>query len=117
MRWTHERVSPPRVVAGGTLLDPHALTIGFARRFTGYKRPELIFHDPSGLHAILNDPRRPLQLVFAGKAHPADDSGKHALQGGVPARARPGVQRAHRLRGRLRPARARTTSSRGATCG
>jgi starch phosphorylase len=80
-RWTQERVSPPRVVAGGTLLDPHALTLGFARRFTGYKRPELIFHDTQRLQALLNDERRPLQVVFAGKAHPADDSGKHALQG------------------------------------
>jgi starch phosphorylase len=81
LRWTKERVSMPRVVAGGTLLDPNALTIGFARRFTGYKRPELIFHDPQRLATILNAQRRPVQLVFAGKAHPADDSGKHALQG------------------------------------
>jgi starch phosphorylase len=81
LRWTNERVSPPRVVAGGTLLDPEALTIGFARRFTGYKRPELIFHDPPRLAALLNTLRRPVQLVFAGKAHPADESGKHALQG------------------------------------
>jgi starch phosphorylase len=80
-RWTQEGVTPPRVVAGGTLLDPDALTIGFARRFTGYKRPELIFHDPERLRALLTNPRRPLQLVFAGKAHPADESGKHALQG------------------------------------
>ncbi len=80
-RWSHERVSPPRVVAAGTLLDPDALTIGFARRFTGYKRPELIFHDPDRLQAILNDARRPVQLLFAGKAHPADESGKLALQG------------------------------------
>ncbi len=81
LRWTNERVTPPRVVAGGTLLDPDALTIGFARRFTGYKRPELVFHDPQRLARILNALRRPVQLVFAGKAHPADDSGKHALQG------------------------------------
>jgi len=81
LRWTNERVSPPRVVAGGTLLDPRALTIGFARRFTGYKRPELIFHDPARLARILNAQRRPVQIVFAGKAHPADESGKHALQG------------------------------------
>jgi starch phosphorylase len=79
-RWTNERVSPPRVVAGGTLLDPNALTIGFARRFTGYKRPELIFSDPQRLAGILNALRRPVQIVFAGKAHPADESGKHALQ-------------------------------------
>jgi starch phosphorylase len=79
--WQHERVTASRVVAGGTLLDSAALTIGFARRFTGYKRPELIFSNPERLARILNNARRPVQIVFAGKAHPADESGKHALQG------------------------------------
>jgi starch phosphorylase len=79
-RWRDEHVSAARVVASGTLLDPNALTIGFARRFTGYKRAELIFHDPERLERILNAPRRPVQIVFAGKAHPADETGKHLLQ-------------------------------------
>ena len=79
-RWMEEHVSAPRVVAAGTLLDPNALTIGFARRFTGYKRPELIFHNPERLMNILNARRRPVQIVFAGKAHPADETGKHHLQ-------------------------------------
>jgi starch phosphorylase len=79
-RWARESVEAARVVAAGTLLDPNALTIGFARRFTGYKRPELIFHDPDRLARILNQPRLPVQLIFAGKAHPADDLGKHHLQ-------------------------------------
>lgn len=79
-RWTEERVGIPRVVAAGTLLEPDALTIGFARRFTGYKRPELVFHDPDRLARILNASGRPVQLVFAGKSHPADDIGKHHLQ-------------------------------------
>jgi starch phosphorylase len=79
-RWRDEQVSVARVVAAGTLLDPNALTIGFARRFTGYKRPELIFHDPERLQGILNASRRPVQIVFAGKAHPADETGKHHLQ-------------------------------------
>jgi starch phosphorylase len=79
-RWKEEHVSAARVVAAGTLLDPNALTIGFARRFTGYKRPELIFHNPERLMGILNASRRPLQIVFAGKAHPADETGKHHLQ-------------------------------------
>jgi starch phosphorylase len=61
-------------------MDPAALTIGFARRFTSYKRPDLIFHDPERLARILNSPRTPVQVVFAGKAHPADEAGKHALQ-------------------------------------
>jgi starch phosphorylase len=79
-RWTVERVGTPRIVAAGTLLEPEALTIGFARRFTGYKRPELIFHDPERLARILNNAERPVQIVFAGKSHPADDIGKHHLQ-------------------------------------
>ena len=79
-RWMEERVTAPRVVAAGTLLDPNALTLGFARRFTAYKRPELIFHNPDRLVGILNARRRPVQIVFAGKAHPADETGKHHLQ-------------------------------------
>jgi starch phosphorylase len=79
-RWTEEHVGVPRVVAAGTLLEPDALTIGFARRFAGYKRPELIFHDPERLARILNATGRPVQIIFAGKAHPADDVGKHHLQ-------------------------------------
>jgi starch phosphorylase len=62
------------------LLDPNALTIGFARRFTAYKRPELVFADVGRLARILNSRTRPVQIVFAGKAHPADDPGKHLLQ-------------------------------------
>ena len=79
-RWTEERVGIPRVVAAGTLLEPDALTIGFARRFTGYKRPELVFHDSDRLARILNASGRTVQLIFAGKSHPADDIGKHHLQ-------------------------------------
>ena len=79
-RWKEEHVTAARVVAAGTLLDPSALTIGFARRFTGYKRSELIFQNPDRLVAILTAARRPVQLVFAGKAHPADETGKHNIQ-------------------------------------
>lgn len=78
--WMDPSVSPAQVVAAGTLLDPKALTIGFARRFTGYKRPELIFTDPERLAEILNSSRHPVQILFSGKAHPADDVGKHHLQ-------------------------------------
>jgi glycogen phosphorylase len=79
-RWTAERIGPSRIVAGGAMLDPEALTIGYARRFTAYKRPELIFHDAERLARILASPGRPVQIVFAGKAHPADDPAKHHLQ-------------------------------------
>ena len=79
-RWTDEGVGAGRVVAGGTLLDPAALTIGFARRFTGYKRPDLIFRNLQRLAALLGSARCPVQVVFAGKAHPADHDGKRLLQ-------------------------------------
>jgi starch phosphorylase len=79
-RWITAGGSPGRVVAAGTMFDQNALTIGFARRFTAYKRPELIFADPDRLARILNAWQRPVQLLFAGKAHPADDGGKHHMQ-------------------------------------
>jgi starch phosphorylase len=79
-RWTVERVGTPRVVAAGTFLAPETLTIGFARRFAGYKRSELIFRDPERFARILNAVERPVQIIFGGKAHPADDVGKRNLQ-------------------------------------
>jgi glycogen phosphorylase len=79
-RWFSEHVNPTRIVAGGSMLDPDALTIGYARRFAAYKRPELLFHDPDRLARILNGADRPVQVVFAGKAHPADEPAKHHLQ-------------------------------------
>ena len=80
-RWTDEHVGTPRVVAAGTLLDPDALTIGFARRFTGYKRPGAdLPRSASGSRASSTPPGRPVQIIFAGKSHPADDIGKHHLQ-------------------------------------
>jgi starch phosphorylase len=62
------------------LLDPHILTLGFARRFTGYKRPDLILNDLERLRQLLTDPWHPVQIVFAGKAHPADLDGKRLIQ-------------------------------------
>jgi starch phosphorylase len=79
-RWVEDRVGLGNVVAGGTMLDPSALTVGFARRFATYKRADLIFHDLERLKKLVNDPLRPLQIIFAGKAHPADDPGKTMLQ-------------------------------------
>ena len=78
--WTTRGASASHIVASGTMFDHNALTIGFARRFTGYKRPELIFSDADRLARILNAHGRPVQFLFAGKAHPADDIGKHHLQ-------------------------------------
>jgi starch phosphorylase len=64
----------------GKVLSPDALTIGFARRFATYKRANLILSDIEGLASLVNDPKRPLQFVFAGKAHPNDEPGKRVLQ-------------------------------------
>jgi len=80
LRWLADGASPTLVMAGGALLDPSVLTIGFARRFATYKRATLILHDHQRLQRLLNDPRRPVQFIFAGKAHPADDPGKLLLQ-------------------------------------
>jgi starch phosphorylase len=62
------------------VFDPKALTLGFARRFATYKRATLIFHDKERLKRLLNDAERPVQLVFAGKAHPADEYGKALIE-------------------------------------
>lgn len=62
------------------VLDPNALTLGFARRFTSYKRPTLLLHDAERLRGILGDPVRRVQLVVAGKAHPADAEGKEFVR-------------------------------------
>ncbi len=79
-RWAKDRASPSLLIAGGTLLDPSVLTIGFARRFATYKRADLIFYDLERLKKLLNDRWRPIQIIFAGKAHPADDPAKRILQ-------------------------------------
>ena len=63
-----------------TALDPDVLTIGFARRAASYKRLTLMLRDPERLKRLLLDPERPIQLVIAGKAHPADDGGKKLIQ-------------------------------------
>jgi len=73
-------MDPDQVLAAGAFLDPEALTVGFARRFATYKRATLLFQDLERLKRIIHDPYRPVQLIFAGKAHPADDAGKHLLQ-------------------------------------
>ena len=62
------------------MLDSNALLIGFARRFATYKRATLIFRDPERLHRLLNNPEHPVQIIFAGKAHPADEPGKALIE-------------------------------------
>lgn len=79
----------------GQVLDPGALTIGFARRFAGYKRATLLFRDPARLAAILNNPERPVQVLFSGKAHPRDDGAKALIREVVQ------MSRSPEFRGRL----------------
>ncbi len=79
-RWHRRWKEPGHLVAAGTLLSQEALTIGFARRFAAYKRADLVFLDPERLREIVTDERRPVQVVFAGKAHPADEGGKRIVQ-------------------------------------
>jgi starch phosphorylase len=76
--------APDHVRQAGHVLDPNAITIGFARRFAEYKRPNLLLHDSNRLVRMLCHPERPVQLIVAGKAHPDDEEGKrliHALTG------------------------------------
>ncbi|MCU0648621.1 MAG: alpha-glucan family phosphorylase, partial [Gemmatimonadaceae bacterium] len=78
--FTNRSMEAVQLVGAGTLLDPHVFTIGFARRFATYKRADLIFRDVERLRALVTNPTRPVQIVFAGKAHPADNPGKQVLQ-------------------------------------
>ncbi len=75
------------------LLDPNVLTIGFARRVPTYKRLTLMLHDPERLRALLLHPERPIQIVIAGKSHPADDEGKRLIQELVEFSAEPDVRK------------------------
>jgi starch phosphorylase len=73
--------APPEAVEGAKhLFDPNTLTLGFARRFATYKRPNLLLHDPERLLRLLTHPQRPVQLIMAGKAHPADQAGQVLIQ-------------------------------------
>lgn len=77
---TRRNESPEEIQRLSGALSPDALTIGFARRFATYKRANLILADFERLASMVNDPKRPVQFVFAGKAHPQDDPGKRVLQ-------------------------------------
>jgi len=79
-RWTHGGFHPVQVVSSGVLINPYALTIGFARRFATYKRASLVLTDVERLLNIINRPNMPVQIIFAGKAHPADEPGKLLIQ-------------------------------------
>jgi glycogen phosphorylase len=72
--------SDEAVEAARNILDPNILTLGFGRRFATYKRAAMILSDLDRLSAMMNDAERPMQIIFAGKAHPADDPGKQLIQ-------------------------------------
>jgi glycogen phosphorylase len=83
--WRAHTSAKARLLAGlaqrnGTRFDPNVLTIGFARRFATYKRADLLFSDADRLARLLSDSERPIQVVLAGKAHPADEGGKALIQ-------------------------------------
>ena len=89
VEYARERLSRQLVAAGAPgeavdgakhLFDPNALTLGFARRFATYKRPNMLLHDPERLLRLLTIPERPVQLILAGKAHPADQAGQALIQ-------------------------------------
>jgi starch phosphorylase len=82
VRVQRERIgeSPQSIRNVNRILDPEILTIGFARRFATYKRGSLLFSDKDRLKKLLNDTTRPVQFIFAGKAHPRDEGGKALIQ-------------------------------------
>jgi starch phosphorylase len=77
---TRRGVSNEDIAVADEVLDPEALTIGFARRFASYKRGALLLRDPDRLRRLLEDTKRPIQFIFAGKAHPADNEGKELIR-------------------------------------
>jgi glycogen phosphorylase len=79
-RWSREGCDPVHTLGMGALLDAESLTLGFSRRFTDYKRAFLILSDTERLKKLLRDNEKPLQIVFAGKAHPNDHNGKQLIQ-------------------------------------
>ena len=72
--------SDEAVESARNMLDPNVLTIGFARRFATYKRADMLLGNLDRLNALVNDPERPIQIIYAGKAHPADEPGKRLIQ-------------------------------------
>src|SRR5207248_10955386 len=91
VRTARERAgeSPESIRAPNRILDPEILTFGFARRFATYKRGALLFTDKDRLNKLLNDSTRPVQFIFAGKAHPRDKTAKRLSRKCTSSRANP----------------------------
>jgi len=79
-QWTGAGYSPEEIEFAKNMFDPGILTIGFARRFATYKRPNMLLKDPERLIRILNNAQCPVQLILSGKAHPADEPGKALIR-------------------------------------
>jgi starch phosphorylase len=79
-QWASGSISAGQAMTTGLFLEPYSLTIGFARRFATYKRGDLLLSNIDRLLSIINNPRMPVQIIFAGKAHPADELGKAIIQ-------------------------------------
>jgi len=79
-QWASGSISAGQAMTTGLFLEPYSLTIGFARRFATYKRGDLLLSNIDRLLSIINNPRMPVQIIFAGKAHPADEPGKAIIQ-------------------------------------
>ena len=97
-RWLSDKIreqsgSAQEIEAAEEILDPDILTIGFARRFASYKRATLLLRDPERLIKLLTDPQRPLQIIFAGKAHPRDNDGKELIKAIIHFARRADIQR------------------------
>jgi starch phosphorylase len=80
IQWEASGKTAAEIDCAKQLFDPDILTLGFARRFATYKRPNLLLHDPERLLRLLTDKERPVQLIIAGKAHPADEAGRALIQ-------------------------------------
>ncbi|MGH7934299.1 MAG: alpha-glucan family phosphorylase [Candidatus Binataceae bacterium] len=99
VRFVRERLAVELATRGAdteaahAIFDPNTLTLGFARRFATYKRPNLLLHDPERLIGILTHPEHPVQLVIAGKAHPQDEAGQAMVQAWVRFVQRPELRR------------------------
>jgi len=89
---TSSGASPVVVEGAKHIFDPNTLTLGFARRFATYKRPNLLLHDPGRLLRLLTNPQRPVQLILAGKAHPQDLGGQALIHEWIKFIRQPGVQ-------------------------
>jgi starch phosphorylase len=92
LQLTSSGASPEAVDQAKHLFDPNALTLGFARRFAPYKRPNLLLHDPDRLLRLLTNPQWPVQLILAGKAHPADQAGQALIREWIQFIRRPEVR-------------------------